>query len=108
MSIVVQEKKQTFNQTIVRTTEERSIASSVLLSALLVSALTSAAVFTAKSMGTLQTTENESMALAVIGASICFAALPFLIAMYKRQPRAAVVAGSVVVFSMTVLAGMIM
>ncbi|MBX9952970.1 MAG: hypothetical protein K2Y39_27600 [Candidatus Obscuribacterales bacterium] len=90
-----------------KTTENSRLVRSILLSVLLVSLLSSAAVFAAKFMGSLHISNTDASTLSSIGASICFTSLPFLIAIYRRHERAAVMMGSVVLFLMVILAGVV-
>ena len=109
MSIVLQEKISIRTQTAAResSVESSSLLRAVLLSALLVSAVTSAGVFAARSVGSFEITEDMSMSLAYVGASLCFFSLPFLVALYRKKQQLALLAASFLVFSMVVLAGVI-
>lgn len=108
MSTLLQEKRSVSGQSLVgEAPADSSVIRSVLLSALLLSVLCSVAVFAAKSMGPLHLSEADSMTLSTIGASVCFTSLPFLVAIYRRQERVAIMVGSLVVFSMVLLAGLV-
>ena len=90
-----------------KATGNSRLVRSILLSVLLVSLLSSAAVFAAKYMGSLHISNTDAITLSSIGASICFTSLPFLVAIFRRHERAAVMMGSVVVFLMVLLAGVV-
>lgn len=108
MTSALQEKHSISSIPLVQRTAEKSrLVRSVMLSALLVSSLSSVAVFAARLLSALPISEADAITLSMIGASVCFTSLPFLIAVFRRHERAAVMIGSVVVFLMVLLAGVV-
>lgn len=109
MSIVLKEKRSAVNQTLVEDAfgKNSSLVRSILLSVLLVGFMVSAGVFAAGSMRSIDMTESLSTSLCIVGAGVCFFSLPFLVALYGKKQQLALIAGSVLVFSMVLLAGVI-
>ncbi len=108
MSIVLENKFSTSGQTLVKeSAANSSMVRSVLMSLLLVAAVASAGVFAARAFGSFQLPEGLSSTLAILGATVCFTSLPLLVAVYRRQQQAALIGGSVVLFSTVLLAGII-
>ncbi len=106
MSIVLEEKLISSSPVFVRESAVgfSSLLRSVILPALLTSAVCSAGVFAARSFGSFDLTQTAMITLAAIGACICFVSLPILVALSRRKQQAALVAASCVISSMVILA----
>ncbi len=109
MSTVLEEKLCSSNQTFSRESafEKRSLIRSILLSALLLSSISSVGFLATHSIGSFEVNDATAVTLSAIGAAVCFTSLPLLVALYRKKQQLALLAASFLVFSMVVLAGVI-